>query len=83
MPILTHLSSRYLIWTEPHSDHVFGSVVFVREGARVIAHRNAAEFLKEVGGIKGYAEFMRKKINDKYVELVERGYDIGLYFLTG
>ena len=45
---------KYLIWTEHHSDHIFGSIVFVREGAKVIAHKNAYEHLREIGGIKGY-----------------------------
>lgn len=74
---------RYLVWTEHHSDHIFGSIVFVREGAEVIAHRAAAEFLKEIGGIKGYAELMRKRVNERYAELVEKGYDIGAVVFDG
>ena len=74
---------KYLIWTEHHSDHIFGSSVFVREGARVIAHRNAYEFLKEIGGIKGYVEFMRRKINEEHEALVEKGYDVGSIMFEG
>jgi len=68
---------KYLIWTEHHSDHIFGSIVFVKENAKIIAHRNAYEFLKGIGGIRGYVELMKKKINKRYKELVEKGYDIG------
>lgn len=76
-------SIKYLIWTEHHSDHIFGSIVFVKEGAKVIAHRSAYEHLKEIGGIKGYAEFMRARINERYREFVERGYDIGSVMFQG
>jgi len=68
---------KYLIWTEHHSDHIFGSIVFTREGAEVIAHKNAYVFLKEIGGIRGYVKFMKEKINNEYKALVERGFDIG------
>jgi len=74
---------KYLIWTEHHSDHIFGSIVFVREGAKVIAHRNAYVHLKEIGGIKGYVEFMKRKINEEYRALVEKGYDIGSIMFEG
>jgi len=55
-------SVKYLIWTEHHSDHIFGSCVFAREGARIIAHRNAVLFLKDIGGIKNYVKFMKEKM---------------------
>ena len=74
---------RYLIWTEHHSDHIFGSIVFVKEGAKVIAHRNADKHLKEIGGIKGYVEFMKRKTNEEYRSLVEKGYDVGSIIFTG
>ncbi|RLF22530.1 MAG: hypothetical protein DRN15_08820 [Thermoprotei archaeon] len=74
---------KYLIWTEHHSDHIFGSIVFVREGAKIIAHKNAYKHLREVGGIKGYVEFMRRRINERYKDLVERGYDIGSVMFEG
>ena len=53
---------KYLIWTEHHSDHIFGSCVFVREGAKIIAHRSAVMFLKEIGGIKSYVKFIKEKM---------------------
>jgi len=68
---------KYLIWTEHHSDHIFGSIVFARERAKIIAHREAYRFLKEIGGIRGYVEYMKMRINDRYKDLVEKGYDIG------
>ncbi|RLF02514.1 MAG: hypothetical protein DRK00_09940 [Thermoprotei archaeon] len=74
---------KYLVWTEHHSDHIFGSVVFVREGAKVVAHRAAAEFLKEVGGIRGYMKLMRKRVNERYADLLKRGYDVGAVVFEG
>jgi len=74
---------KYLVWTEHHSDHIFGSIVFVREGAKVIAHRAAAEFLKEMGGIRGYVKYMKERINKRYAELVGKGYDIGAIVFEG
>ena len=74
---------KYLIWTEHHSDHIFGSIVFVREGAKIIAHRNAYEHLKEIGGIKGYVEVMKERVNKEYRELVKMGYDIGSVMFKG
>jgi len=74
---------KYLIWTEHHSDHIFGSIVFVREGAKIIAHRNAYEHLREIGGIKGYVEFMKGKVNGEYRDLVKKGYDVGSIMFKG
>ena len=74
---------KYLIWTEHHSDHIFGSIVFVREGAKIIAHKNAYQHLRDLGGIKRYVEFMRRKINEEYRELVEKGYDMGSVMFSG
>lgn len=74
---------KYLIWTEHHSDHIFGSIVFVKEGAKIIAHKNASLFLKEIGGINSYIEFMKKRVNERYSELVKQGYDIGMIIFEG
>jgi len=74
---------KYLVWTEHHSDHIFGSIVFIREGAKIIAHRNAYEHLKEVGSIRGYVGFMKGKVNEEYRDLVKKGYDVGSIMFKG
>lgn len=55
----------------------------MEEGAKVIAHRAVVEFLKEIGGIRGYVGFMRKRVNEKYTDLLKQGCDIGAIVFEG
>jgi alkyl sulfatase BDS1-like metallo-beta-lactamase superfamily hydrolase len=44
---ITDKPVKYIIYTHGHIDHIYGSTVFMEEGAEVIATRDAVEFLRK------------------------------------
>ena len=74
---------KYLIWTEHHSDHIFGSIVFRNAGAKIISHEFAEKFLNEIGGITGYLEYIKRRLDSLYPGYKDTGLDISTTIFHG
>ncbi|MEW6686852.1 MAG: MBL fold metallo-hydrolase [Candidatus Edwardsbacteria bacterium] len=72
---------KYLVYTEHHSDHIFGAKVFKEHGAKIISHTKTKEFLLTEG--KDYVSFIVNRENsyETRQKFIAMGYDFGRSFV--
>ncbi len=67
---------KYVLDTHHHGDHAYGNTIWAKEGAQIVAHRNAARLLK-TNGPKQWEEAAkdRKDIKDNELKQVDIAFD--------
>jgi cyclase len=61
---------KYVLDTHHHGDHAYGNCVWAKEGAKIVAHTNAARLLK-VNGPKQWADAAKDRKDIRENELVQ------------
>jgi cyclase len=61
---------RYVLDTHHHGDHAYGNCVWAKEGAKIVAHTNAARLLK-VNGPKQWADAAKDRKDVRDNELIQ------------
>ena len=64
----TNKPIRYVLDTHHHGDHAYGNSVWVKEGAKIVAHKNAARLLK-VNGPKQWDDAKKDREDLRKTEL--------------
>ncbi|AWM39477.1 Beta-lactamase precursor [Gemmata obscuriglobus] len=72
----TNKPIKYVLDTHHHGDHAYGNAVWAKEGAKIIAHTNAARLMK-TNGPKQWEEAAkdRKDIKDSELKQVDISFD--------
>jgi glyoxylase-like metal-dependent hydrolase (beta-lactamase superfamily II) len=67
---------KYVLDTHHHGDHAYGNTIWAKEGAKIVAHKNAARLLK-TSGPKQWEEAAkdRKDIKDNELKQVDISFD--------
>lgn len=67
---------KYVLDTHHHGDHAYGNTIWAKEGAKIVAHKNAARLLK-TSGPKAWeaASKDRKDIKDNDLKQVDISFD--------
>ncbi|MDY3554738.1 MBL fold metallo-hydrolase [Gemmata sp. JC717] len=72
----TNKPIKYVLDTHHHGDHAYGNAVWAKEGAKIVAHTNAARLMK-TNGPKQWEEAAkdRKDIKDSELKQVDISFD--------
>lgn len=67
---------KYVLDTHHHGDHAYGNAIWAKEGAKIVAHKNAARLLK-VNGPKQWEEASkdRKDVKESELKQVDISFD--------
>jgi cyclase len=67
---------KYVLDTHHHGDHAYGNTIWAKEGAKIVAHKNAARLLK-VNGPKQWEDAAkdRKDIKENTLKQVDISFD--------
>jgi glyoxylase-like metal-dependent hydrolase (beta-lactamase superfamily II) len=67
---------KYVLDTHHHGDHAYGNTIWAKEGAQIVAHKNAARLLKTSGPKQWEEEAKnRKDIKDNELKQVDITFD--------
>ena len=72
----TKLPIKYVLDTHHHGDHAYGNAVWAKEGAKIVAHTNAARLLM-ANGPKQWEEQAkeRKDVKESHLHQVDQSFD--------